>query len=465
MRDRLTAAGAEERRRLLLTGATVLTMDPAVEDLPRGDLLIEGEQIAAVGPDLASEVDDGAVLRVDMSGSIVIPGFVDTHRHCWQNQFRRQMSDARIEEYMVDAHEVLAPAYLPEDVYAGCLLSAWGAIDSGVTCLLDFMHNARSLAHSEAAVEAFAEVGIRGVHGAGPPSKGEWDERWLENVATLRETRFGADDGLLTLRLAPFGYPDIDQPAKTLSPRLLEYARELGLGIVVDAVLGPRAGELVAELGEQGLLGPDLTLIHCTEVGAAAWDAIAASDTRVALCPTSDSQLGIHDAVPPLQEALDRGILPGLSVDVECSLSTDFFAQMQAILTIQRMLAFGRLAGGEAGAPEPVRVRQVLEMATVGGARCNGVEDRAGTLTPGKQADLIAIGAEDVNTMPLNNAAATVVLGADSRNVNAVFVAGRPLKWGAELLGCDLEALRAKVTASRDAVRERSGHGDPDVCA
>jgi cytosine/adenosine deaminase-related metal-dependent hydrolase len=464
MRDLLVEAGADPRRRILLSGATVLTMDPAVEDLLRGDLLIEGDEIAAIGPDLASEVDDGAALRLDMSGSIVIPGFVDTHRHCWQNQFRRQMSDARIEEYMVDAHEVLAPAYLPEDIYAGCLLSAWGAIDSGVTCMLDFMHNARSLEHSEAAIEGLAEVGIRGVHGAGPPSKGEWDERWLENVATLRETRLRDDRGLLTLRLAPFGYPDIDQPAKTLSPELLAYARDLGLGVVVDAVLGPRAGELVVELGEAGLLGPDLTLIHCTEIGARAWDAIAASDTRVALCPTSDSQLGIHDAVPPLQEALDRDLCPGLSVDVECSLSTDFFAQMQAILTIQRMLAFGRMAEGDAAAPEPVRVRQVLEMATVGGARCNGVADRTGTLTPGKQADLIAIGAEDVNTMPLNDAAATVVLGADSRNVNGVFVAGRPLKWGQELLGCDLGALRSTVIESRDAVLGRAGRDGPDVC-
>lgn len=464
MREQLLAAGADTERRLLLTGATVLSLDPEVGDFARGDVLIEGERIVAVGPDLGASVGDGAALRLEMGGTIVMPGFVDTHRHCWQNQFRRYMSDARIEEYMVDAHEVFAPVYRPDDIYTGCLLSAWGAIDSGVTCLLDFMHNARSLEHSEAAVEAFVAVGIRGVHGAGPPSKGEWDERWLENVETMRETRFRDDDGLLTLRLAPFGYPDIDQPAKTLSPQLLEFARRLGLGVVVDAVLGPRAGELVAELGDAGLLGTDVTLIHCTEVGDRAWDAIAATGTRVSLCPTSDSQLGIHDAVPPLQEALDRGLCPGLSVDVECSLSTDFFSQMQAILTIQRMLAFKRGAEGDAAAPEPVKVRQVLEMATVGGARCNGVEEVAGTLTPGKQADLIAIGAEDVNTMPLNDAAATVVLGADSRNVRAVFVAGRPLKWEQELLGCDLDALRARVTASRDALLERAGRDDPDVC-
>ena len=199
MREQLLAAGADTERRLLLTGATVLSLDPEVGDFARGDVLIEGERIVAVGPDLGASVGDGAALRLEMDGKIVMPGFVDTHRHCWQNQFRRYMSDARIEEYMVDAHEVFAPVYRPDDIYTGCLLSAWGAIDSGVTCLLDFMHNARSLEHSEAAVEAFVAVGIRGVHGAGPPSKGEWDERWLENVETMRETRFRDDDCISSL--------------------------------------------------------------------------------------------------------------------------------------------------------------------------------------------------------------------------------------------------------------------------
>lgn len=457
MREQLVAA-AERGRPLLLSGATVLALDPVQPDLPRGDVLVVGEKIEAIGLDLAEAAESLGALRLEMAGKIVLPGFVDTHRHCWQNQFRRYMSDNTIEEYMVNAHDVLAPAYLPEDVYAGCLLSAWGAIDSGVTCVLDFMHNARTLEHSEAAIDGFEDVGIRAVHGAGPPAKGEWDERWLENVELLREQRLRSDDGLITLRLAPFGYPDIEQPDKTLSPELLALARRLGIGVVVDAVLGPNAGKLVAALGAADLLGPDVTLIHCTEVGDVAWDAIAASETAVALCPTSDSQLGIHDAVPPLQQALDRGLLPGLSVDVECSLSTDFFAQMQAILTIQRMLSFRAAAAGE-GEADPVAVREVLRMATVGGARCNGLADRVGTLAPGKQADLIAIGAEDVNTMPLNNAAATVVLGADSRNVQLTMIAGKPLKWEQELIGCDLEALRELVVGSRDRLLERAGRG------
>jgi cytosine/adenosine deaminase-related metal-dependent hydrolase len=455
--DQLRASAEDPDRRLLIAGATVLTMDAELGDLAIGDVLVHGDRIEAIGPDLSQAAADGQALRVDAAGMIVLPGFQDTHRHCWQGQFRRFMCSCDIAEYMVTAHDVLAPAYTPDDVYAGCLLSAWGALDAGITTVLDFMHNARTLDHSLAAIAAFDDTGIRGVHGAGPPSKGEWDHLWLEHVRELREDRFASDDQLLTLRLAPFGYPDIDQPDKTLSAELLAFARELGLGTTVDAVLGPRAGDLVAELGAQGLLGPDLTLIHCTELTDAAWTAIAASGTEVALAPTSDAQLGIHDALPPLQRALDHGIRPGLSVDVECSLSSDMFAQMQALCTIQRMQAFGQAHGGDATAPAPILPRELLELATVDGARVNGLAAKAGTLTPGKQADLIAIGAEDINTMPLNSAAATVVLGADSRNVHLVLVAGRARKIGGELVGCDADALRRRVHASRDGLLERTG--------
>lgn len=456
-RDRLIASAADPDRRILVAGGTVLTMDPSLGDLVRGDVLVRGERIEAVGADLREAAADGQALVVDAEDSIVLPGFQDTHRHCWQGQLRRLMSNCGIEDYMVTAHDVLAPVYTPDDVYAGCLLSAWGAIDGGVTTVLDFMHNTRTVEYAEAAIRGFADAGIRGVHGAGPPAQGEWDHRWLANLPVLRDRYFATDDQLLTLQLAPFGYPDIDQPDKTLSPELLRVARELGIRTVVDAALGPRSAALVAELAAAGELGPDVTLIHCTEYTDAAWDAIAESGTQVALAVTSDSQLGIHDAIPPIQAALDRGVRPGLSVDVECSLSTDMFAQMQAVVTIQRMLAYQRRAAGETDPPVAIAPRRVLEMATVDGARVNGLDAVTGTLTPGKRADLVVIAGDDVNTMPINSAPSTVVLGADARNVQLVLIDGAVKKAGAELVGCDVGALHAQVAASRDRVLAGAG--------
>ena len=219
----------------------------------------------------------------------------------------------------------------------------------------------------------------------------------------------------------------------------------------------------LAAAGE--VLGPEVTLIHCQSLGEEAWRVIADSGCRVVLASTSDAQLGCEEGVPPIQEALDVGIVPALSVDVECCLTSDLFTQMQVTLNVQRMHCAQHRHRGEE-APDPIPVRRALECATIAGAAANGVDAVTGSLTPGKQADIVLIGAEDLNNMPLNDAVATVVLGADSGNVDKVFVGGRPRKWG-EVLGVDLPALRREVNASRDFLLERVGpqSGSDDMAA
>jgi cytosine/adenosine deaminase-related metal-dependent hydrolase len=162
-------------------------------------------------------------------------------------------------------------------------------------------------------------------------------------------------------------------------------------------------------------------------------------------------------SVTPVQKALDMGLRPSLSVDVECSLSTDLFTQMRVVLNIQRMQAFARINAGDEDAPAPITVRDVLMFATVDGARANGLLHRSGTITPGKDADLVVISADEINNLPLNHAAATVVLGADARNVEAVLVAGAVRKWGGRIVGHDIDRVRSRITASRDYVMAQAG--------
>ena len=151
---------------VLLRGATVVTVDPAVPDLPAGDVLIRDGVIEAVGVDLTA---DGAI-PVDLAGMILMPGFVDGHRHCWQNQLRHLICDAGIDEYIAMTHGTTALHYRPEDMYAGDLVTLYGALDAGFTTVLDFSHNSRSRAHSDAVFAAYREVGIRAVHTAAPPN-------------------------------------------------------------------------------------------------------------------------------------------------------------------------------------------------------------------------------------------------------------------------------------------------------
>jgi cytosine/adenosine deaminase-related metal-dependent hydrolase len=456
--DALVGANDEPNRRVLLRGATVLSMDPAVGDFERADILIVGSKIEAVGPDLGGAAEDGQTLIVELGGSIVIPGLQDTHRHSWQNQLRRLLPDIDIDGYVTELHLNLGPNFRPEDIYAGNLISGLGAIDSGVTTVMDFSHNSRSAAHSDAAIEAWFDSGVRAIHASCAPLSGAWDEQWPGDVERIRDQWFSSDDQLVTLRLGLIGraVPEIQEPV-ALSADGLQAARDLGLEISVDAMFGLNASAQLEELGEKGLLGPDMTYIHCQDISDKAWQWIADTGGSVSLAPTSDAQLGLASGVTPVQKSLDMGIRPALSVDVECCLTTDLFTQMQVVLNIQRMLAFNARFRGDEDAPSPIPLRDVLDFATVQGAKANGLIDKSGTITPGKEADLVVIGADDFNTMPLNNAVGTVVLAADTRNVEAVFIGGQVRKWDARLVGHDIDRVRALVSESRDYVLSKSG--------
>jgi cytosine/adenosine deaminase-related metal-dependent hydrolase len=435
-------------RRLLFTGATILTMDPDLGILDRGDLLVEGDTITAVGRDLSA---DGAVV-VDASGTILTPGFVDTHRHAWEAQLRRIMPDVDdLGGYVMATLAGYATVYRPEDMYIGTRLAALTAIDSGITTMLDFSHNSRTREHSEAAIEALRDSGIRGVHASMGPHFGDWDQQWPGDLTRLKDKYFSSDDQLLTLRLATLATDEIAGPALAYGPELARVAAELGIGVSVDAVFGASSSEAILRWAEHGILSPDVTLIHSTGLTYEAWKAMGATGTTVALAPTSDAQIGLETAIPAVDEALSVGIRPGLSIDVEVALVSDMFTQMRTLHAIQRMRAVNAGYGTDQQ-PSRITTHDVLDFATLQGARTNGLAGVTGSLTPGKKADLLVIQAEDLNNMPLNDAVGTVVLGSDARNISAVLINGEPRKWDGQVLDVDLAALRNEVHASREYV-------------
>ncbi|MFJ6895369.1 amidohydrolase family protein [Streptomyces hokutonensis] len=443
----LRRQSADPARRILFTGATIVTMDPELGTL-QGDLLVEGDAIAAIGPDLSA---DGAVV-VDASGAILAPGFVDTHRHAWEAQLRRIMPDVDdLGGYVMTTLAGYATVYRPEDMYIGTRLAALTALDSGITTMLDFSHNSRTREHSEAAIEALRDTGIRGVHASMGPHFGDWDRQWPADLTRLKGRYFSSDDQLLTLRLATLATDEIAGPALAYGPELARTAADLGIGVSVDAVFGEASSRAVLSWAGHGILGPDVTLIHATGLTAEAWKAMGESGTTVALAPTSDAQIGLETAIPAVDEALAVGIRPGLSIDVEVALASDLFTQMRALLAIQRMRAVNA-AYGTGGELSRITTRDVLDFATLQGARTNGLGDVTGSLTVGKKADLLVVRAEDLNNMPLNDPIGTLVLGSDARNITAVFVDGQPRKWDGQVLDVDLTSLRAEVAASRDHV-------------
>lgn len=461
MTDELLAqvmgAGA---RPVVLRGGMVLTLDPDLGGLAEGDVVIESGRITSVAPSGAS-LPTGAIV-VDTRGKLVMPGFIDGHRHCWQGSMRRLIPDADLPLYMSVTHDGIARHYRPEDMYIGDLVALLGALDSGFTTVTDLSHNSRSRAHSDAVFRAYREAGIRAVHASAPPNAGDWEEQWPDDLVRLKEL---ADaDPLITLRMA------IDMRRIKPAEELMAIARGLGLAITFDGVMGAGSSDELASLGERGLLGPDVTIIHATTLSEAAWTQLIAAGVHIVLATTSDEQLGLAGAVPPVQRVMDAGIRPGLSVDVEISLAGDPFTQMRATMLTQRMHA---TVEGMAGRTMPRRLEsaEVLEWATLGGADSVGLADQLGSLTPGKQADLLVANVSDAVSIPAGNAVALAVHGIDRASIEAVFVAGRPRKWAGRLVDVDLDAVRVQAEASRAYLVEQAGfaldidglHGVPEL--
>ncbi|MCU1415351.1 MAG: amidohydrolase [Microbacteriaceae bacterium] len=440
---------------ILLTGATIVSGDPVAGDLPRGDILILGKQIEAVGNDLSDHPAATTAISVDCAGLIIAPGFHDTHRHAWQGQFRRYIPDEDQDGYLAKMHATMAHHYTPDDMYVGNLLTAYGAIESGITTLVDFSHNARSAGHSDAAIAALDDAGIRAVHVSSGPFTGAWDSQWPGDLDRLAETLPAS--GLITLRMGLLPKSKAQIPDYVaFSAENVKLARSIGIGVSVDGAFGPACSRAVHELFRKGLLGADITLIHATDLDDDAWNAIAESGTTISLCPTSDAQVGIESGLTPIQKCLDFGVQPSLSIDIEVSLAPDMFTQMRTVLAVQRMAVFASRYRGDQDPPRLLSNREAFAFATSAGAVANGLSDKVGSITPGKDADLIAVRTDDLNVFPLNNAIGTLVQGANSGNIEAVLIAGTPVKWQRTVLGWNPDIMGQRIVASRDAVMARA---------
>jgi len=425
-------------QRILLKGGTVLTLDRTIGDFERADVLIEGRKIAAVQPNLTAQAQ-----VIDASNMIVMPGFVDTHHHQYETVLRSILADGILsgpKSYQSDIQGIFTPVYRPEDAQISELVASLSQINAGVTTGVDTSQVSHTPEHTDACIAGLTAAGRRTLFaytgGVGPGVK------YPQDIRRLRTQYFSSDDQLLTLAMGG-----------GLDARTWALAREVGAPIV-NHVVG-NAGALEA-LGKAGLMGPDNEYIHCTQLTEAVWRMIADTGGKVSIATAIEMQM--RHGMPPIQAALDHGIRPSLSVDVETNMAADMFTVMRATFTLQRALLNERVLAGERNLPSLLTCRDVLEMATINGARDSHLDHKIGTLTPGKEADIIMLRTDSINVMPMNNAPGTVVTMMDTSNVDTVFIAGNLMKRGGKLIGVDLRKIRQSVEASRDGVLSRAGY-------
>jgi 5-methylthioadenosine/S-adenosylhomocysteine deaminase len=418
--------------RTLLTGGTVISMDPAAGDLSRGDVLLEDGVIVKV----AEQVDALGAEVIDAAGRIVLPGFVDTHRHTWQTAFRGVGADWTFAEYLAAIHGTLRPRYQPEDVYLGNLAGRLEALHSGVTTMVDWFHCAQSPAHADAAIAALRDAPGRSVfcYGAG---WGTTDPIGPE-VRRIRSELPG--DGLVTMALGLRG-PELT--AMDTVAAELRLAADLGLRTSMHIESGSTGGRPVAELDGRGLLRDTTTFVHANGISNDELRMLARAGASVSISPDVELKMGL--GWPETGRMLAAGLRPTLSTDDCPSAGGDMFAVMRTAYLVQRGLDGG------------LRSRDVLEFATTDGAAACGLAARTGSITPGKDADLILLRADDLTVFPVSNPAGTIVAAGHPGLVDTVLVAGRVVKRNGELVDIDLARLRTRLTESRNRIAAAAG--------
>jgi cytosine/adenosine deaminase-related metal-dependent hydrolase len=447
-----TPAGAEDLTRILIQGATILSLDPRIGDF-RGDILVEGSRIIAVEPSIPC-VDAEVIPAQRM---IALPGFVDSHRHTWQSLLRGTAVDWTLAQYFAGVRGVMGRLYTPDDMYVANYLGALEALDAGITTLYDWSHNNNTPDHADAAVRGLKDAGLRAVFGYGNAND-EWIPpstrlTGFSDVERVRRTHFSSDDQLVTMAFAARGpqFTTLDITADEF-----RRARDLGLRITLhvgDGVWGTT--QPVVQLASRALLGDDITYVHCNMLTDDDFRLIGDSGATASISPEVELQMG-HGFLATLK-LIDVGVRPSISIDIVTSIAGDMFGAMRALLAGTRAVVNDQaLRERRVVDPLPLMSRDVLEFATVQGARACGLAARTGSLTPGKEADIVLPDTNSLNLLPMNNPKGAVVECAHVGNVDTVIVAGRIVKRDKRLLRVDLSQLRGRIDTARDDLFRRA---------
>lgn len=429
----------------------------AGEKPARADVLIDGDRIRAI----AAAIDAPNARIVDATRHIVTPGLVNAHQHTWQTALRGIAANWTFPEYLRHMHAGLAPRFTPDDIYIGTLVGALNQINCGTTTLVDWCHNNPTPDHTDRAIDALVESGIRAAffHGSPKPDPRPGQKPFWEvphprsEIERLRRGRLSSRDQLVTLGMAILGphYSTYEVAAADF-----QLARELGLvASMHSAGLEARTPDGWDRLRDARLLGDTFNIVHANNLTDAQLGYLLDSGVTFTLTPEVEMTEGHGFAITGRLRRL--GAQPSLGIDLESAISGDMFTVGRFALGTERAIdnEESRRAAGKLPDTSTITTREAFEWMTVEGARMLKMDDRIGTLAPGKQADLIMIRADDLNLWPVHDPIATVVTQAGIANVENVMIAGEWNKWQGRIVYPRLaERLRELAASGRRLLEE-----------
>ena len=437
------AAPLPPRRELLLQNAYVMTMDPELGDIPGGDVHIKNGAIVAVGKALKAP---GAAV-FDGQRMIVLPGLVDTHWHMW-NTLLRSYGGEKPDQGYFPTTTAFGKIMTPDDMYHGARLAAAEALYSGITTVHDFCHNARSRAHAEADIRALQEAGLRA----------RWSYGWPQGLADTQTCNMAdveglhrdwanfSSDGLLSMGFAWRGmFRNSPLPAEVYRPEF-ETARRLGLPISAHVGSSEEAKGQIAAHAKENLLGKDVQIVHAVSASPAEIEMLAKAGSPVSVSPGTEMRIGY--GFPKVGEFLAAGLRVGISVDnTVLAGDANLFGLLKMVRNIENAKGHDEFK---------MSARRALELGTIEGARSLGIDDRVGSLKPGKRADVIMVSAQHFNMGVFTDPAHILVESAEAENVDTVLVDGRVLKRGGKLTTLAMDHIFEDAAVSLDAMRKRA---------
>jgi 5-methylthioadenosine/S-adenosylhomocysteine deaminase len=436
-----SAASLPARGEFVVRGAHVLTMDDRIGDLLTGDVHVSNGAIVAV----AASVKAPGAQVIEGNGMLCMPGFVDTHWHHWTSALRPLMrqDNPKLTYFPVTFKTGLH--YTPEDSYRSVRLGTAQALAAGITTTQNWAHNVRSPAHADAEMSAMRDAGIRGRFAYGNPL-GDPNDKPMDLADLPRAKRdWVGKDGMLTLGICSRnvdsslggtrGAINVEMARKEWGA-----ARDLGLPITLHTS-GTGA---IKTLNDAGLLGPDLQLVHPLGSDAAGREALAKHGVSYSTSPTGEARRAGEIQFP---EMLEAGVKMSMSIDHTTTYDCDCFVCMRMLYTLN-LHRFGP--------KNKLTAKRLVQLATIDGAKDLGFDEKSGSLTPGKAADLILIRTTDLNMSPIGDPYEALVTLGQPTNVDTVVVDGRILRRKNRFTALDIEKVIREASDSAVALKARA---------
>ena len=432
----------------LIRGGAVITVDRAIGTLPKADVLVRDGRIEKIADGIEAE----GVEVIDAADMIVMPGLIDTHYHMWSTLGRNFVSDGGYEYFQ--AKWATAALYDADDFYHSVRLGLAELANSGVTTVHNWSHNNRSPAHVDAELRAHQGSGLRARYAMGHIDKMPVDQvNRYEDLPRVREEWFADPSRLQGLVHLGVNLRGAIQSNVEVFYEEMETMLKLGLPVAIHASQAAPNSDDAADYERRGFLGPNFLFCHYITATDSDREAMARTGTPLSFSTLSEFRLGeTGDARRALMKMREAGVLVSLSCDANSLVPPNMLENMRVTWNMGVPWQ-----GTDTAHLAPIGLSEIIEMATINGAKALGLGNVTGSLTPGKQADIILVRANDLNTAPMANIETTVVMGATAANVDTVMVDGRILKRAGKLVDCDVAEVVEQ--AKRSAMRIRTAAG------